>query len=42
VSFRTVNIDDVVNEEFNNISLYNIIRDKLFENNDMLNSIPTE
>jgi hypothetical protein len=42
VSFRTVNIDDVVNEEFNNISLYNIIRDKLFENNDMLSSIPTE
>jgi hypothetical protein len=42
VSFRTVNIDDVVNEKFNNISVYNIIRDKLFENNDMLNSIPTE
>ena len=42
MSFRTVNIDDVVNEKFNNISVYNIIRDKLFENNDMLNSIPTE
>jgi hypothetical protein len=42
VSFETVNIDDVAYEKFNNISVYDIIRDKLFKNNDILSSILTE
>ena len=39
VSFRTVNINNIACEEFNNVSVYDIIRDKLFENNDMLRSL---
>jgi hypothetical protein len=39
VSFMTINIDDVAYKEFNNISVYDIIRDKLFENNNILSSI---
>jgi len=35
----TINIDDVAYKEFNNISVYDIIRDKLFENNNILSSI---
>jgi hypothetical protein len=42
VSLETVNIDDVAYEKFNNISVYDIIRDKLFKNNDILSSILTE
>ena len=33
VSFGIVNIDNVVYEIFNNVSVYDIIRDKLFINN---------
>jgi hypothetical protein len=36
VSFRRVKIDDVAYEEFNNLSVYESIRDKLFESKDML------
>ena len=42
MSFATINIDDVVCEKFNNISVYDIIIDKLLENNDMLSSIHIE
>jgi hypothetical protein len=42
VSLETVNIDDVAYEKFNNLSVYDIIRDKLFKNNDILSSILTE
>jgi len=42
VIIETVNIDDVVYEEFNNVSVYDIIRDKLFKNNNMLSSILIE
>jgi hypothetical protein len=42
MSFTIVNIDVVTCEEFNNVLVYNIIRDKLFENNDMLSSILTK
>jgi hypothetical protein len=41
VSFGKINIDDVTYEEFNNISVYDIIRDKNFKNN-MLTSIVIE
>jgi len=36
MSFWTVKIDDVFYKEFNNLSVYDIMRDKLFKNNDML------
>ena len=39
---ETININDVVYEEFNNVSVYDIIIDKLLENNDMLSSIHIE
>jgi hypothetical protein len=42
VSLGTINIDDVSYEEFNNVSIYDIIKDKLLKNNDMLSSILTE
>jgi hypothetical protein len=42
VSLTTVNINDIACEEFNNVSVYDIIRDKLLKNNDMLSSIPTK
>jgi len=42
VSLRTINIDDVAFKKFNNVSFYDIIRDKLFKNNDMLSSILIE
>jgi hypothetical protein len=42
VSFGTINIKDVAYEKLKNVSVYNIIRDKLFKNNDMLSSILTE
>jgi hypothetical protein len=42
MSFRTINIDDIAYKEFNNVSIYDIIRDKLFKNNDMLSSILNE
>ena len=42
VSFATINIDDVTCKEFNNVSVYDITRDKIFENNDMLSSIFTK
>ena len=42
VSLRTINIDDVAFKKFNNISFYDIIRDKFFNNNDMLSSILIE
>ena len=42
MSFVIVNIDVVASEEFNNILVYDIIRDRLFENNDMISSILIE
>ena len=42
MSFGTINIKDVAYEKLKNVSVYNIIRDKLFKNNDMLSSILTE
>jgi hypothetical protein len=39
MSFTIVNIDVVTCKEFNNVLVYNIIRDQLFENNDMLSSM---
>jgi hypothetical protein len=42
VSFRTVNIDDVAYKKFNNVSVYNIIKDKLLKNNNILSSILIE
>ena len=42
MSFGTVNIENIAYKEFNNVLVYNIIRDKLFENNDMLSSMLTK
>jgi hypothetical protein len=42
VSFGIVKINDVAHKKLNNVSVYDIIRDKLFKNNDMLSSILTE
>jgi hypothetical protein len=42
VSFGIVKIDDVVYKEFNNLLIYDIIRDILFEINDMLIIILTK
>jgi len=42
VNLRIVNINDVSYKLFNKVSIYDIIRDKLFENNDMLSSILNE
>ena len=42
VSFWIVKIDDVSYKEFNNLSIYDSIRDKLFESNNMWNIILTE
>jgi hypothetical protein len=42
VNLRIVNINDVSYKLFNNVSIFDIIRDKLFENNDMLSSILNE
>jgi hypothetical protein len=42
MSFTIVNIDVVTCKEFNNVLVYNIIRDQLFENNDMLSSMLTK
>jgi len=42
VSFWTVNIDNVTYKEFNNISVYDIIRDKKKFKNSMLSSILIE
>ena len=41
MNFGTIKIDDVSYIEFNNVSFYNIIRDKLIENKEMLSSIVT-
>jgi hypothetical protein len=35
MNFRTIKINDVSYIEFNNVSIYDIIRDKLIENRDM-------
>ena len=42
VNFRIEKIDDVACEKLFNLSVYNSIRDKLFENNDMLIIILTK
>jgi hypothetical protein len=42
VNLRIVNINDVSYKLFNKVSIYDIIRDKLFKNNDMLSSILNE
>ena len=36
VSLTTININDIAYEEFNNVSVYDIIRDKLLKNNDII------
>jgi hypothetical protein len=42
MSFWIVKIDDVAYKEFNNPSIYDSIRDKLFESNNMWSIILTE
>jgi len=42
VSFGILKINDVAYKEFNNLLVYDIIRDKLFESNDMLSIILTK
>ena len=42
MSFRTVKIDDVAYEEFNNLSIYDSIRDKLFKSNDIWSIVITK
>lgn len=42
LSLEIVNIDDIAYKKFSNVSINDMIRDKLFENNDMLRSIHTE
>jgi hypothetical protein len=42
MSFWTVKIDDITYKEFNNILVYDSLRDKLFENNNMWSIILTE
>ena len=42
MSFEIVKIDDVSYEELNNLLIYDILRDKLFESNNMLIIILTE
>jgi hypothetical protein len=42
VNFEIVKIDDIVYKEFNNLLIYDIIRDILFEINDMLIIILTK
>ena len=42
MSFEIVKIDDIVYKEFNNLLIYDIIRDILFEINDMLIIILTK
>jgi len=36
VSFEIIKINNVTYEEFNNLLVYNSLRDKLFENNDIM------
>ena len=36
MSFATVNVDNVAYEKLNNVSVYDIIRDKLLKNNDII------
>jgi hypothetical protein len=36
VGFRTVKINDIAYEEFKNLSVYDSVKDKLFESNNML------
>jgi hypothetical protein len=42
VSFWTVKINNVAYEEFINLSIYDSIRDKLFESNNIWSIIHTE
>jgi hypothetical protein len=42
MSFCTIKFDKVVNEEFNNLLVYDSIKDKLFESNDIWSFILTE
>jgi hypothetical protein len=42
MSFGTIKFDKVVNEEFNNLLVYDSIKDKLFESNDIWSIILTE
>ena len=39
ISLRIVSIDNVAYEQLNNVSVYDIIRDKMVENNDILSII---
>ena len=42
VNFRTIKIDNVAYKEFNNLLVYDSIRDNFFESNDMLSIILTK
>jgi hypothetical protein len=42
VNFETIKINDVAYEEFNNLSIYDSIKDKLFESNNIWSIILTE
>ena len=42
MSFGILKINDVAYKELNNLSVYDIIRDKLFESNDMPSIILTK
>jgi hypothetical protein len=42
MSFCTIKFDKVVNDEFNNLLVYDSIKDKLFESNDIWSFILTE
>jgi hypothetical protein len=42
VSFGTIKINDVAYEEFNNLSIYDSIKDKLFESNNIWSFILIE
>jgi hypothetical protein len=42
VNFKTIKINNVAYEEFNNLSIYDSIKDKLFESNNIWSIILTE
>jgi hypothetical protein len=42
VNFETIKINNVAYEEFNNLSIYDSIKDKLFESNNIWSIILTE
>ena len=42
MNFRTIKIDNVAYKEFNNLLVYDSIKDNFFGNNDMLSIILTK